>query len=274
MISSLIESLFGEGTATIIMILGGIILVAELLSKVSKSSKEDKETEYTLIDQWFNVLVERVYGNHAVNHIRRTNRQESFYAELMIAKDEAMLYVTIDELCSDHTIDGRPITPEVIYLWQEEIYRMMSIHHKGTMPEIFIENNQTKIVFAVPKELVDGDLLVDEIAMLRDFAKKHFEPRFGKQFSGGRNTSGEQGGSAANSNGFLSSEQLIELYGELGITPEATDSEVKKAYRTMAKRYHPDRYTIASEEEKQKVTARFRNITDAYELIKQLRNMK
>lgn len=68
--------------------------------------------------------------------------------------------------------------------------------------------------------------------------------------------------------------KIIELYAELEITPEATDGEVKKAYRAMAKRYHPDRYSSASDDERRNVTTRFRNINDAYELIKQLRNMK
>lgn len=72
----------------------------------------------------------------------------------------------------------------------------------------------------------------------------------------------------------ISSEELNELYSELGLTPDASDKEVKHAYRVMAKRYHPDRYSSASDDERRNVTARFRNITDAYELIKQLRNLK
>ena len=31
-------------------------------------------------------------------------------------------------------------------------------------------------------------------------------------------------------------------YSVLGITPEATDEEVKQAYRTLARKYHPDNY--------------------------------
>lgn len=72
----------------------------------------------------------------------------------------------------------------------------------------------------------------------------------------------------------ISPEELNELYAELGLTPMATDEEVRKAYRTMAKQYHPDRYNAATEEKRRDITARFRNINDAYELIKQIRKMK
>ena len=72
----------------------------------------------------------------------------------------------------------------------------------------------------------------------------------------------------------LSPDKLNELYAELELTPAATDDAVRKAYRTLAKRYHPDRYSESSEEEKQNITSRFRNITEAYELIKQIRNIK
>ena len=33
---------------------------------------------------------------------------------------------------------------------------------------------------------------------------------------------------------------MTDPYKVLGISPDATDEEVKKAYRTMAKKYHPD----------------------------------
>lgn len=72
----------------------------------------------------------------------------------------------------------------------------------------------------------------------------------------------------------LSQQQLFELYAELELTPTATNEEVIKKYRILAKRYHPDRYGNMDNEEKQAATARFRSLNEAYRLIKQLRNMK
>ena len=63
-------------------------------------------------------------------------------------------------------------------------------------------------------------------------------------------------------------------YTTLGISPNATDDEVKKAYRRMAMEYHPDKQVNASEQEKQAAAEKFRAANKAYEHIKQQRNIK
>lgn len=58
-------------------------------------------------------------------------------------------------------------------------------------------------------------------------------------------------------------------YEVLGITPNATNEEVKNAYRTLAKKYHPDNYSDSSmasyAEEKMK------EINEAYDEILRIR---
>ena len=57
-------------------------------------------------------------------------------------------------------------------------------------------------------------------------------------------------------------------YKVLGLSPGASDEEVKAAYRKLAKKYHPDTLPAnASEEEREEVTARFRSIHEAYEFM-------
>lgn len=53
----------------------------------------------------------------------------------------------------------------------------------------------------------------------------------------------------------------------LGLEETATDSEIKKTYRRLAKTFHPDKFMSASEEERQKAAATFREIQAAYEFL-------
>ena len=62
-------------------------------------------------------------------------------------------------------------------------------------------------------------------------------------------------------------------YTALEITPSATDEEVKKAYRRMAMKYHPDKVANAGETIRQQATDKFRAINEAYEHIKSQRGM-
>ena len=63
-------------------------------------------------------------------------------------------------------------------------------------------------------------------------------------------------------------------YEVLGIPPSATDEEVKKAYRRLAMKYHPDKVEGMGEEVKKNAAAQFREINEAYEQIKTARGMK
>ena len=66
---------------------------------------------------------------------------------------------------------------------------------------------------------------------------------------------------------------LFRSYTALEIERSATDEEVKKAYRRMAMKYHPDKVASAGEEVKQTATEKFRAINEAYEEIKAERGM-
>ncbi|XP_023165533.1 dnaJ protein homolog 1 isoform X2 [Drosophila hydei] len=52
-----------------------------------------------------------------------------------------------------------------------------------------------------------------------------------------------------------------DYYKTLGITKTATDDEIKKAYRKLALRYHPDKNKAANAEEK------FKEVAEAYEVL-------
>ena len=57
-------------------------------------------------------------------------------------------------------------------------------------------------------------------------------------------------------------------YEVLGVPTDATEEEVKTAYRKLAMRYHPDRVASLGQDIQKKAEAEFCKITDAYESIK------
>ena len=59
----------------------------------------------------------------------------------------------------------------------------------------------------------------------------------------------------------------------LGIEPSATDEEVKKAYREMAKKNHPDLVSNLGDEVREAAERKFQEINAAYETIKKQRGI-
>lgn len=66
---------------------------------------------------------------------------------------------------------------------------------------------------------------------------------------------------------------LTAAYATLGINENATNEEVKNAYRSLVKKYHPDRYATQSQEEQDKAAEKFKEVQDAYEKIKAARGV-
>jgi DnaJ like chaperone protein len=59
----------------------------------------------------------------------------------------------------------------------------------------------------------------------------------------------------------------------LEIEPSATNEEVKKAYRRMAMKYHPDKLATMGEEIQKASHEKISQVNEAYEVIKKERNM-
>jgi DnaJ like chaperone protein len=62
-------------------------------------------------------------------------------------------------------------------------------------------------------------------------------------------------------------------YKTLEIEPSASNDELKKAYRRMAMKYHPDKVHNLGDDMKKSATEKFRTINDAYETIKKARGI-
>ena len=97
---------------------------------------------------------------------------------------------------------------------------------------------------------------------------RHVTSGFGG-FGGGRSNGGYGSGSSSHS-----SSTRKDPYKVLGIDSSATEDEIKKAYRRLAMKYHPDKVEGMGEEVKKNAEAQFREINEAYEQIKAERGMK
>lgn len=62
-------------------------------------------------------------------------------------------------------------------------------------------------------------------------------------------------------------------YHVLGIEPGATEEEIKKAYRQMAIRYHPDKVIHMGEEYQKGAKEKFQKVQEAYDNIKKSRGI-
>ena len=63
-------------------------------------------------------------------------------------------------------------------------------------------------------------------------------------------------------------------YKILGVESDSSDDEIKKAYRKMAIKFHPDKVAQLGEEHQKAAKEKFQQIQDAYEALKKRRGFK
>lgn len=79
--------------------------------------------------------------------------------------------------------------------------------------------------------------------------------------------------SGSNNYGSTTYHDLNEDYKILEVSPDATNEEVKKAYRKAAIKHHPDKVSHLGEEVRKAAEEKFSKVNEAYERIKKSRGM-
>lgn len=67
---------------------------------------------------------------------------------------------------------------------------------------------------------------------------------------------------------------VLSAYHTLGISPDASDDEVRMAYRRMAMKYHPDRVAMQDEEVRSRAERLFKLVGEAKDRIFKYRGIK
>ena len=62
--------------------------------------------------------------------------------------------------------------------------------------------------------------------------------------------------------------QKKDYYEVLGVNKNSTDDEIKKAYKKLAIKWHPDKFAKASESEKKSAEEKMKDINEAYDVLK------
>jgi len=64
-----------------------------------------------------------------------------------------------------------------------------------------------------------------------------------------------------------------EPYGVLNVDPSASDEEIKRSYRALALKFHPDKVAHLGEDYRLQAEEKFRKLNEAYESIKESRGI-
>ncbi len=83
-------------------------------------------------------------------------------------------------------------------------------------------------------------------------------------------------GSGSSSSGSSSNQRqmsLADAYKILELDKNASDDDVKKAYRRMAMKYHPDKVNNLGDEVRRSATEKFKAVGEAYQIVKNSRGM-
>ncbi len=229
----------GRGDATRIFCASA----AAMLAKMAKADGRITRAEIDSVERAFMRLgFSRDMRDFAVKVFRK-------------AKDDAH---SIDEYAADFASAVR--SPEVRILFYELLWDLAC--SDGTVS---------------PRENAILRRITSPLNIPADWYVIYAHERFGTNRFGGGASQGRAGSSNGSRERARAEPQdaLADAYRQLGVSPSASDDEVKKAYRLMAKKYHPDALRAQGLPEAMvgKATERMSRINAAWAEIKSHRGL-
>ena len=192
------------------------------------------------------------------------------------------------------------INPEEV---AQQVAKQMNIYHKRELIHFLVgigisdgdlDSNEENLILKITKIL--GISSTEYYSIKATFtAKSQRQSSYSNQSSSSYSRSGSgsssRGSSSSSSSGRGSSSDsssgsksrsrvtspsmsLTSAYTILGIASTATDEQVRKAYRSMANKYHPDHVATLGEKVIMESAEKFKQIQKAYDTIKSSRNIK
>lgn len=92
--------------------------------------------------------------------------------------------------------------------------------------------------------------------------------------SGGRSYSGSGSAGGSYSRPRTQRTSTSSAYTILGVAPSVTDDQLKKAYRKLAIKHHPDKVAHLGEDHVEAAQDKFQKVQEAYEIVKSSRGLK
>lgn len=253
--------------------IGGLMgfVFGEFVDSITKGEKDSKSGDYkqqykkyrhhTTSSDFENsllILSAAVMKADGVSLKSELTYINSFYIE-NYGEDKAKHYMAALQKLLDNEFDLRRVCEQIRYFMEHSL-RLQILHY----------------LFGIAKS--DGYIHPEEIAVIFDISRylgihrRDFESVKAMFYAYSSNSRSDRTHKSYSKR--PSSSSLQNPYVILEIPKTATDQEVKKAYRSLARKYHPDKVAHMGDKYVEKAKEKFIIVDEAYDSIKRQRGMK